>query len=203
MKELQQLTSVLGAIKQDQRFVLGIDGLSRAGKTTFVHKLSNKLREKGLSHQILHIDDFIVQRNKRYDTGTEEWLEYYSLQWDVEYLKNNLFDKLHSSESLVLPFYDSKKDQQLLREVGLAGKNIIIIEGVFLLREEWMNTFDYTVFLDCPREVRYARESVQTQRNLNKFEGRYWKAEDYYLRTNKPLEKADLIFQCQNAEGAD
>jgi uridine kinase len=203
MNEMQQLIFVLKSIKKEERLVLGIDGLSRAGKTTFVNKLSNKLLESGLSHHVFHIDDFIVQRDKRYGTGKDEWLEYYSLQWDVDYLKTNLFDKLHSSDSLVLPFYDSKTDQQIMTEVSLAGKSIIILEGVFLLRKEWIHTFDYTVFFDCPREVRFARESVQTQQNLMKFEQRYWRAEDYYLQTIKPFEKVDIIFHCQNAERAD
>ncbi len=56
-----------------KRFVLGIDGLSRLGKTTLVKQLEQKLKQKGASFYIFHIDDHIVERNKRYHTKFEEW----------------------------------------------------------------------------------------------------------------------------------
>ena len=49
------------------------------------------------------------------------------------------------------------------------------------------------VYLDCPRETRFLRESKKTQKNLSKFENRYWKAEDYYLETELPKDRADLV----------
>jgi uridine kinase len=190
MKELQQkLTSIVESLDLKERIVIGIDGLSRAGKTTFVNNLSNELSKLGISYQVFHLDDFIVERNRRYNTGNEEWFEYYSLQWDVEFLRANLFERLHSSKSLLLPFYIPEKDQQILNEVILEGKSVLFIEGVFLLREEWFSSLDYTVFLDCPRDLRFARESVLTQQDLEKFEQRYWKAEDYYLHNIKLLKK--------------
>ncbi|MGQ0438274.1 kinase, partial [Bacillus sp. B-TM1] len=51
------------------------------------------------------------------------------------------------------------------------------------------------VYLDCPRETRFLRESKETQKKLLKFENRYWKAEDYYLETESPKDRADLIIK--------
>ena len=48
------------------RFILGVDGLSRSGKTTFVNKLSHMLQEKNIPICVFHMDDYIVERNKRY-----------------------------------------------------------------------------------------------------------------------------------------
>lgn len=197
MDVMQQFTSLFKSVKRGERFVLGIDGLSRSGKTTFVKRLGKVLENLNIPYRILHIDDFIVGRSKRYNTCKDEWYEYYSLQWDVLWLKEHLFEKLPISDTLFLPFYDHEKDQQELKEVGLKDASVVIVEGVFLLREEWRSLFDYTVFLDCPREVRFSRENSDTQRNLQKFEQRYWKAEDFYLKTVSPKDKADLIISCQ------
>lgn len=194
---VQQFTSLFKSVKRGERFVLGIDGLSRSGKTTLVKRLGKVLENLNIPYRILHIDDFIVERSKRYNTGYDEWYEYYSLQWDVLWLKEHFFEKLPISDTLLLPFYDHEKDQQELKEVGLKDAAVVIVEGVFLLREEWGSLFDYTVFLDCPREVRFSRETSETQLNLQKFEQRYWKAEDFYLDTESPKDKADLIMSCQ------
>ena len=48
----------------DRPFVVAIDGLSGAGKTTLVSHLNNEP-----SVYVLHIDDYIVERDRRYETG--------------------------------------------------------------------------------------------------------------------------------------
>lgn len=194
MDVMQQFKLLFESVNSGERFVLGIDGLSRSGKTTLVKRLGKVLENMNIPYRILHIDDFIVERSKRYNTGNAEWYEYYSLQWDVQWLKEHLFEKLPSSDKLVLPFYDHEEDRQDLNVLDLKKAAVVIVEGVFLLREEWSDSYDYTVFLDCPREVRFSREKSHTQQNLQKFEQRYWKAEDFYLQTEAPMEKANVVF---------
>ncbi|MCM3666191.1 kinase [Mesobacillus subterraneus] len=194
-------TEILTADQQDQRFILGIDGLSRSGKTSFVKRVASNLKDLGIPFHVIHIDDHIVERAKRYNTGQEEWCEYYYFQWDVEWLKVHLFGKLLSADQIELPFYDDELDEQTSRVLHLTGKKVLIVEGVFLMREEWKNYFDFTVFLDCPRDVRFSRESAKTQSNIEKFKKRYWKAEDFYLETVKPAENTDLVISWQELVG--
>ncbi|CAM4260174.1 kinase [Bacillus sp. GX] len=175
------------------RFILGIDGLSRSGKTTFVTNLKENMKQESIPFQIFHIDDHIVERNKRYDTGYEEWYEYYYLQWDIEWLRQKFFQKLQTETKLKLPFYHDVTDSCEMKKVQIPIVGVIVIEGVFLQRKEWRDFFHYMVYLDCPRETRFLRESEETQQKLSKFQNRYWKAEDYYLETELPKERADLI----------
>lgn len=184
------------AIGQNKRFILGIDGLSRAGKTTFVKKLASILESKEIQNMIIHIDDHIVERKSRYNTGQDEWQEYYYLQWDIESLKEILFEKLSYSNELELPYYDNALDRHEYKELNIADKKVFIVEGIFLLRKEWSSYFDFTVFLDCPRDVRFSRESLKTQLNIEKFNKRYWKAEDFYMEKVRPIEKAQLVLSC-------
>ncbi|WP_223813590.1 adenylyl-sulfate kinase [Geobacillus zalihae] len=48
------LCKTILAIKTAGRLVLGIDGLSRSGKTTLANQLSQTLREQGISMNGLH-----------------------------------------------------------------------------------------------------------------------------------------------------
>ena len=178
---------------KENRFILGIAGLSRSGKTTFVAKLKENMKQESIPFQIFHIDDHIVERNKRYHTGYEEWYEYYYLQWDIAYLQKKFFQKLQTETKLKLPFYNNETDSSEMKKVQIPIVGVIVIEGVFLQRKEWRDFFHYMVYLDCPRETRFLRESKKTQKNLSKFENRYWKAEDYYLETELPKDRADLV----------
>ncbi|WP_273834968.1 kinase [Guptibacillus sedimenti] len=179
------LTKVLPRASLKTPFVLGIDGLSRSGKTTFVSKLEHYFKSLGYRTVTFHIDDYIEPRNRRYDTGHEEWFEYYFLQWDIEKLKEDLFEKVKEG---VKPDQGASNGKSPLSDV-------VIIEGVFLQRKEWRGAFDRMLFLDCAKEVRFQRESEKTQKKIKKFEDRYWKAEEYYLKSVLPGDKADIVIE--------
>ncbi|MFJ8414612.1 kinase [Bacillus paramycoides] len=190
-------SEIMKIIKEhkDERFILGIDGLSRSGKTTLVKELEEDMKQSGIPFHIFHIDDHITERNKRYNTGFAEWYEYYNLQWDIEWLQQNLFQKLHSNMQLELPYYHDETDICEMKEIQLPLVGVIIVEGVFLQRKEWREFFHYMVYLACSRETRFLRESVETQQNLSKFQSRYWKAEDYYMEMELPRKRADLVIR--------
>ncbi|AZB41711.1 hypothetical protein CEF21_05020 [Bacillus sp. FJAT-42376] len=191
-----QLTALLTRIPsslQKERFILGVDGLSRSGKTTLVKKLKTLLEQNHTPVYVFHIDDYIEKRNKRYNTGQKEWFEYYGLQWNVNGLKETFFSRLRSESEITLPFYESETDTMINQLVKLPEACVIIIEGVFLQRGEWREFFDFMVFLDCPRDKRFLRESAHTQVLMEKFQNRYWPAEDYYVKMEKPEENADLV----------
>ncbi|KFM98857.1 hypothetical protein D0U04_14430 [Bacillus clarus] len=190
-------SEIMKVIKEhkDERFILGIDGLSRSGKTTLVKELEEDMKQSGIPFHIFHIDDHITERNKRYNTGFAEWYEYYNLQWDIDWLQRNFFRKLQGENQLHLLFYKDETDSHQMREITIPNLSIIVIEGVFLQRKEWRDYFHYMVYLDCSREKRFLRESEDTQKNLSKFENRYWKAEEYYLEMELPKQRADLVIE--------
>ncbi|MGM0882948.1 MAG: kinase [Bacillota bacterium] len=195
MNSITILNSIINSRSNIPRYIVGIDGLSRSGKTTLVIKIGEMLREQAIDVCVIHMDDYIVERKKRYNTQFEEWYEYYYLQWDVNWLKENLFEKLRTSNEIHLPFYDSELDNHSIHNITISDSCIILIDGIFLQRKEWKGFFDYLVYFDCPREIRFQRESQATQRNLEKFTNRYWKAEDFYIDLEKPNERADLILK--------
>lgn len=184
---------------KNRSYIVGIDGLSGAGKTTLVHKLKSELKNK-YNVVVIHIDDHIVERNKRYNTGYEEWYEYYYLQWDVERLTEELFKKIYGHNTkLTLPFYENSIDKVNLKTISITPDSIILIEGIFLQRKEWKSYYDYTVFIDCPRDVRYERVLRRDtyigdmHARLEKYKRRYWLGENYYLENENPINMASKI----------
>lgn len=190
---LASIIKLIPTLKRSERFILGIDGLSRSGKTTLVKQLLLKLQENEIPCSLFHIDNHIVERKKRYHTGHEEWFEYYYLQWDINWLENYFFRLLKTNKELMLPFYKSETDCHETKYVTLPETGVIIIEGVFLQRREWKTYFDSILYLDCSREKRFSRETKETQQNLEKFQNRYWKAEEYYIQTVSPVKIANLV----------
>ena len=101
VEEVMSTNELINVMKKhkENRFILGIDGLSRSGKTTFVANLKENMKQEGIPFHIFHIDDHIVERNKRYHTGYEEWYEYYYLQWDIEWLRQKFFKSYNMKQN--------------------------------------------------------------------------------------------------------
>lgn len=193
MVDYVKVTDAILSRYTNTRLIIGIDGLSRSGKTTFTTELRKRLLQHKKSVCTFHMDNHIVERKKRYDTQFDQWYEYYNLQWDVELLRKQLFSKLNREEVIGLPFYNASLDTLDFKNVSIPIHCILIVEGVFLQRPEWRDYFDFIVYLNCPRESRFERELASTQVNIEKFRSRYWKAEDFYIDTIAPLTNADMI----------
>lgn len=196
-KEIVKVFSLIELNWKDKskNFFLGIDGLSRSGKTSFSKQLHTTFAEKNIVSTLIHLDDFITPKSSRYNTSKLAWEEYYYLQWDIEFLKENLFQKAKTSCFFNLLKYNYELDKQDPIQIEVYTPSIIIIEGVFLQRPEWKQYLDYTIFVESPREIRFSRESNQSQLNIEKFERRYWPAEDYYLDIINPRLSSNFIIE--------
>ncbi|GAF15709.1 uridine kinase [Bacillus sp. JCM 19046] len=185
-------------------YLVALDGLGGAGKTTLVKQFVEYARDRQHAYMI-HIDDYIEQRQERYQTGYEPWYEYYQLQWDVDKLKRQLFKPLREGITQVeLDSYEKQTDSHRKTTLNIKQKSIVFIEGIFLQREEWRSFYDYIVFLDCPRQTRYERISTRegleqdNQTRLLTYQTRYWPGEEHYLTTMKPLDRATKVYCTDN-----
>lgn len=192
---LKQIIEHLPELKSDRRLVVGIDGLSRSGKTTLAAELVKYFNGKRITAIPFHLDDFIVEKGQRYGTGEEPWHEYYQLQWDCSWLKDHFFRQLKSASELSLPIYDSETDQRVVKTTAIPPSCVVIVEGIFLQREEWLGSFDTVIYVNSTRDQRFQRESLAVQQNIEKFSERYWPAEEHYLMTRNPQKTADFIVQ--------
>ena len=82
--------------------------------------------------------------------------------------------------------------------VDISFAHTVVVEGIFLQRPEWRFYFDYVIYLDCPRKVRYERVLNRDTylgdptARLEKYKRRYWPGEDLYLRDVDPKRGADI-----------
>lgn len=180
--------------------IVGIDGLGGAGKSTISKKLAERLEESGSNVTLLHIDDFIHQRAVRYNNYCAEWECYYNLQWRYDYLRSILLPlKSGMAFDGEIELYDKDNDTYFLSKTAISSGSIVVVEGVFLQREELKDLFDYMVYIDIPESERLARVLNRdgyigdSRAITEKYQNRYFPAEHHYVRECSPGKNADIV----------
>ena len=177
--------------------IIGIDGLGGSGKTTFAEKLQRQLGNA----MFFHIDDFIHPINIRYDDKVPEWEAYYYKQWRYDYVIKTILEPISKGLSVddILEFYNKDSDQYIRKQITIPVGTKVIIEGVFLQREELRKYFDFVVYIDTDKNTRLARVLQRdsyigtAEEIIAKYEQRYFPAEEMYVQEYDPVRLADQV----------
>ena len=133
--------------RQKNVLLIGVCGISRAGKSTYAHSLLKRL--KFCKVQALHIrlDDWIVPLSQRRTySKVEERLQ--------TFLYPKIIEQLLSGNEVVTPGYDSVK-----RELAdpfcykLQVEKVIILDGLLTCIDLIRNKLDYTIFVEQEEKV--------------------------------------------------
>ncbi|MBQ8175550.1 MAG: uridine kinase [Oscillospiraceae bacterium] len=195
----EQIKSLL---KPDRTLIIGIDGLGGAGKSTVSEAVYGQLCRDGYNVTLLHIDDFIHPRSVRYNNSIAEWECYYNIQWRYDYLVDEVIQPIKSGVFKgAIELYDKGNDTYYLSNADISVGSIIIIEGVFLQREELRDLFDFMIYIDISESVRLERVLERDGYIGNKgqikakYDNRYFPAERYYVEKCLPAMNADYVIK--------
>lgn len=177
--------------------IIGIDGLGGSGKTTF-----SKILQQRLDHaKLFHLDDFIYPKSIRYDQNVSEQEAYYNKQWRYEYLVESILKPLKNGLPIngLIEFYNKENDDYEKKQVTVPTGGTIIVEGVFLQREQLREYFDTVIFIDLDKDDRLelvlGRDHYigTNDEIMKKYECRYFPAENRYLKEYDPVRLADRV----------
>ena len=136
-------------------FIVGITGGTGSGKTTIVNEV-NKLFDS--SDICLLSSDSYYKNNANLDFSQRDKLNYDTPEAIDFNLLNKHIDLLKQGININVPNYCFTTHLRLENSTVLEPKKILIIEGILILSDKNLReSIDYSVFLDCPRDVRFQR----------------------------------------------
>lgn len=199
MKELIKILQI--RIDRSKSFIIGIDGLGGAGKTTFSESLYKILQQHKYTVQTLHLDDFIHKISIRYNPKIDDVECYYNVQWRYNYLVKNVLEpfKLHNRIEGIIEIYDKDNDKYNHKHINLSKDPVLLIEGIFLQRVELKKYFDFVIYMDTPKDIRFQRVLDRDkyigdiEQIISKYKNRYFPAEEKYESQYSPRENADFL----------
>jgi uridine kinase len=132
------------------RVLVGIDGRSGVGKSTFADELARELGHRELITIRSTTDSFHRPRDERFRRG--------ATSADGYYLDSHQLDRI--VEELLIPFregadevlvgaFDEPSDMPLEEVINVGAKAVLVFDGLFLHRPEFSGLWNVSVYLDA------------------------------------------------------
>ncbi len=202
---LDQLADLIVSIKQLHPVRVAIDGIDTAGKTTLADELVAPLEAYGRPVIRASIDGFHRPRAERYRRGPDSPEGYYEDSFDYRALQEALLFPLgpDGNRNYCRAIFDVHTDSSILTRSEEAPTNaILLFDGVFLLRPELCNIWDFCIFVHIDFEVALRRAMLRDESLFGSPEAtrarylqRYFPGQRLYLQTVHPQELADAVVE--------
>lgn len=154
--------------------LVAVDGMDGAGKTVFADELGRELAERGRPVRRASIDDFLHPPDVRYRRG----------RWSPAGFWLDSYDYAAFEAQVLEPF---------CREPTGA---VLVVDGIFLHRDELIRHWDFSVFLDVSVETAYARMSTRDgvpASPAHPANRRYVEGQRRYFSACQPWTRASMI----------
>jgi uridine kinase len=207
---LARLAHILHTIDQPHPLRVAVDGIDAAGKTTLANELTDLLQSMARTVIRSSIDNFHNPRNMRYQRGSDSPQGYYLDAFDYAGLQAALFQPLGpgGNRCYRTANFDFKTDHPVEITEKTAGlKDILLFDGVFLLRPELSSAWDFSIFVDVIFETALQRALRRDsplfgspQAVLDRYQKRYLPAQHHYLKTCSPKDRADVVIDNNDPE---
>lgn len=198
-----QIKSVLRDLhnkkESNKALIVAISGIEGGGKRILTEKIAEALRLENITVAIVHGDDWEASESVRFNVmnSPEEY-----------YLNAYRFDEMIEELILPLKLFNSVKTSVSLDDVmhprtvdyNFEDVDIILIEGVYLLQEAYLDLYDYTCWVESEFDAALARLAGQSnieqsqEALVNLFELLIKPAGQYHIFTDDPKGNANSIY---------
>ena len=185
---------------------VAVDGVDASGKTTLADRLAPLIENQGIPVIRATIDGFHNPQKVRYQRGPDSPEGYYYDSFNYQAIQRDLLIPLgpDGDRCCRLASFHLENDVSTDKAWYKAPKNaVLLFDGVFLLRPELIQYWDFSIFLDVdfrisvPRAVQRDISNGDQKWNANilqvRYERRYVPGQQLYLREARPRERASII----------
>lgn len=189
-------TSILRGLGPGRRFV-AVDGIDGSGKTTFATNLAAGIQSRPVI--VIHADDYLNPAPIRHSKGRNSAEGFWQDSYNHAALHELPFAPLSpNGDGWCSPAsYDQELDLTVRAEYLHAPSNaLVIVEGMFLHRDELTRCWDASVFLDVPFAETAARMAVRNGSNpdpVHPTMRRYVGGQRLYFAAARPWERATIV----------
>lgn len=205
-KIIQAISDALLSLPCHRTLRVAIDGDAGAGKTTLGDELRSALLSSGRPIIRASVDLFHNPRDVRYRLGRDSAEGFLFDSYDYTSLRRLLLDPLSPGGTghFCRSAFNHRSDSQSIadEEYAEAG-SILILDGLFLLRRELLDCWDYSIFLEVSSATGLRRCALRGDGSpdpLAPSNHRYVEGWRLYLSRYAPAKSASLVLDNEDLE---
>jgi len=177
--------------------LVGVDGVDGAGKTTFCDELASVLRARGRDVVRASVDDFHHPRRIRWQRGRTSPEGFFLDSFDHERFAEYLLRPFAAGKPFRRASHDLASDEYVSPPAEVAPPSaILLVDGIFLHRDELVEHWDFSVFLAVEFAVSVARMAIRDGSPSDPDDPRnrrYVEGQKLYLAQCTPADRAGLV----------
>ena len=200
---LVRLACLIDSVDIARPLRVAIDGPDAAGKTTLADELAVVLRDGGREVIRASVDGFHRPRAERYRQGRDSPAGYYEDTFDYTALRTSLLDPFgpDGSREYRTAVFDFRADKPLVEPLARASeRSILLVDGVFLLRPDLCDAWDFTLFVSASFEETLRRAITRdlelcgtADEVKRRYRNRYIPGQELYFARARPDQTADAV----------
>ncbi|MFC3299356.1 uridine kinase [Arthrobacter agilis] len=188
--------SILGVVGTEGR-IIAIDGVDGSGKTFFAANLAAEIHHRPVI--TIHADNFLNPSSVRHARGRHSPIGFWRDTYDYSALHKYVLTPLGpDGDGRYSPAsYDPATDQPTVAAFLQAPPDaLVLVEGMFLHRDELVTSWDASVYLDVPFAVTAARMAARNGTSRDPEHPtmrRYVHGQRLYFEAARPWERATFV----------
>ena len=188
IEQYERLREQLLSLPRKQATLLvGIDGPGGSGKSIFTRALFSLFPQS----TIVQMDDFFLPSAHRLKGKPAAKPIGADFDWSRVY--SQVLAPLLADQEARYQRYDWENDT-LAEWNRVPGGGTVFVEGVYALRDELAPSYDFSIWLECPRDIRLARGIARSGEKIRAiWENDWMVAEDLYIAAHRPDRRASLV----------
>lgn len=196
-----KVLDILHTMEPTGRFI-GIDGVDGSGKTSFAANLAAEFHHRPVI--VIHADDFLNPSSIRHTKGRTSPEGFWEDTYNYDALREQVLTPLglHENGWYSPASYNPATDQTASAAYLQApSEALVVVEGMFLHRDELAAVWDASVFLDVPFTETAARMATRNGSNADPEHPtmrRYVHGQRLYFDAAHPWERATFVIDNSN-----
>lgn len=202
------IATARAAVPASRALLVAISGIDGSGKGHVSARLAAALRRRGWRTAVLNVDGWLRLPAERFSDANP----------GGHFYRNALrFDEMFSS--LVLPLRDQRRvrvTMDFVEETAAQSRrhtyefhevDVILLEGIFLLKRELRAHYDLSIWIDCSfrtalaRAIARAQEGLGPEQTVQAYRSIYFPAQVRHLLHDRPRDAAMMIIDNDGPTG--
>jgi len=184
----------------ERAVLVAVSGIDGSGKGYATERLARLLQARGLNAVGINIDGWLNLPHRRFsqDRPAEHFYEH-AIRFDELFADLVLPLRGRRSHRVVANFAEETATRYRPHVYEYADVDVILLEGIFLLKRAHRAHFDYSIWLDCTletaleRAVRRGQEGLPPAETVRAYETIYFPAQRIHFERDRPRAAASAI----------